>query len=100
MSNLKAAELATMLGFILAAMVIGWLMGGPGSQTRTILATGSSMRNAALALLIAVNSFPGTNVDVAVIAFSGLMIPPNMLLTVYEILRNRRRTRHVAPNEC
>jgi hypothetical protein len=49
------------------------------------------MRNAALALMIALNSFPDTNVDAAVIAFSGLMIPPNMLFTAYHVLRSRRK---------
>lgn len=97
MEALSAAELATMLGFILAAMVLGWLLGGPMRETRTILATASSMRNAALALMIAVNSFPDTNVDVAVVAFSGLMIPPNMLFTAYHVVRHRRRSRHAMP---
>lgn len=97
MSQLKAAEVAAMLGFILASMVVGYLLGGPGKDTRTILATATSMRNAALGLVIAVNSFPGTNVDVAVIAFSALMIPPNMLFTVYHLMRNRRKARHRMP---
>lgn len=97
MGALKGVELAAMLGFILAVMAIGWLLGGPGKGTRAILATGSSMRNAALALMIAVNSFPDTNVDVAVIAFSGLMIPPNMLFTVYRAIRGRTRSERASP---
>lgn len=34
--------------------------------------------------------FPDTNVDVAVIAFSALMIPVNMVFTVYEVVQGRR----------
>jgi BASS family bile acid:Na+ symporter len=94
---LHGIELAAMLGLILAGMVIGWLMGGPAKETRTILATGTSMRNAALALTIAINSFPDANVDVAVIAFSGLMIPPNMLFTLCNVIRNRRLSPHATP---
>jgi BASS family bile acid:Na+ symporter len=91
---MTASELAAMLVFIVASMVVGWALGGPGKETRRILATGSSMRNAALALMIAINSFPESNVDVAVIAFSGLMIPPNMLFTVYHLVQGRRRKKH------
>ncbi len=94
MASLTAAELAAMLGFILGAMAMGWLLGGPSKETRTILATASSMRNAALALMIAVSSFPGSDVGVALIAFSALMIPPNMLFTVYHIVQNRRSKKH------
>jgi BASS family bile acid:Na+ symporter len=99
MASLTKAELAAMLGMILTVMVGGWFLGGPARETRIVLATASSMRNAALALVIAVNSFPGSNVDVAVIAFSGLMIPPNMLFTLYQIISNKRRARRAAVTE-
>ncbi len=79
-----------MLVLVLAAMAIGWLFGGPGKGTRRVLATGTSFRNAPLCLLIAVKSFPDTNVAVAVVAFTALMVPPNMLFTVYHTVRNKR----------
>ena len=81
---------AAMLILVLASMVVGWAMGGPDGGTRRVLATGTSMRNAGLCLLIALKSFPESNVDVAVVAFSSLMVPPNMLFTVYGVLRDRR----------
>ena len=90
MAAMSKTELAAMIGFIILMMIIGWLFGGPSNQTRRILATTTSMRNAALCLLIAINSFPGTDVIVTVVAFSGLMIPPNMLLAVYEIIKERK----------
>ena len=93
MSSLTGAELAAMLGLILSSMAIGGLLGGPAPDTRRVLATATSMRNAALGLVVALHSFPDRTVDVAVIAFSALMIPPNMVLTVYEVLRKRRRAR-------
>lgn len=92
-AGMTAPELAAMLIFIVITMVVGWALGGPGKETRRILATGSSMRNAALGLMIAVNSFPDTNVDAAVIAFGALMIPINMLFTVYGVIQGRRATR-------
>jgi BASS family bile acid:Na+ symporter len=89
-ATLTTAELVAMLIFIVAAMVVGWALGGPGKEMRRVLATGSSMRNAALGLMIATNSFPDTNVDLAVIAFSALMIPMNMVFTVYGVIQGRR----------
>jgi BASS family bile acid:Na+ symporter len=97
-ATVTTSELAAMLIFIVAAMVVGWALGGPGKETRRILATGSSMRNAALCLMIATNSFPDTNVDLAVIAFSALMIPMNMVFTVYSVIQGRRAMKRAGAN--
>ena len=91
MAALSKTELAVMLGFIILTMIVGWLFGGPSAETRRVLATATSMRNAALCIVIATNGFPGTNVIVTVVAFSGLMIFPNMLFTVYGIVKERKR---------
>ncbi len=90
MASLGKIELLVMLGFIITLMVIAWLLGGPSRETRRILATATSMRNAALCFIIATNAFPDTDVIVTVIAFSGLMIPPNMLLTAYSIIKGKK----------
>jgi len=90
MAAMSRAEIAAMIGFIILMMIIGWLSGGPSSETRRVLATATSMRNAALCFIIATNGFPDTNVIVTVVAFSGLMIFPNMLFTVYEIVKERK----------
>lgn len=89
----QSTILAAMLLFIVGSMVIGYVLGGPDRETRRVLATASSMRNAALCYLIAARSFPGMNVDVAVIAFSALMVPPNMLFTVYSVIQGKRKER-------
>ncbi len=91
MAAMSKTELAVILVLILLSMVLGWLLGGPSIETRRILATSTSMRNAALCMVIAMNGFPDTDVDVTVIAFSGLMIFPNMLFTVYELVKEKRR---------
>jgi hypothetical protein len=46
-----------------------------------------------VALLIAVTSFPNSDVDLAVLAFSALMVPPNLVFTMY---RNRKAKRLAA----
>ena len=82
--------LAAMLALILGSMIIGWLMGGPKRENRRILATGTSMRNVALCAVIALESFPGTKVDLGLVAFSALMVTPNSILGFYENYRKRR----------
>jgi BASS family bile acid:Na+ symporter len=81
--------MAAMIILIIVSMVIGWVLGGPDKNNRRVLATGTSMRNAAICLLIAQKRFPDTSVDVAVVAFSALMVPPNMLFALYEIIKNK-----------
>jgi len=76
-----------MLIFIIFTMVIGWLLGGPVKGTRRVLATVSSMRNVALCLAIVMNTFPAANLEAPLIAFSSLMIPPNLIFTIYWLIR-------------
>jgi len=94
MATLSKTELAAMIVFIILTMIIGWLFGGPSNQTRRILATATSMRNAALCFIMANKGFPDTNVIVTVVAFSGLMIFPNMLFTIYEIIKERKSSKN------
>lgn len=83
--------LVAMLGLVLGGMLIGWLLGGPATGIRHALATSTGMRNVMVALLIALNSFPDSDVDLAVIAFSALMVPPNLVFTIYQNRRARRQ---------
>jgi BASS family bile acid:Na+ symporter len=86
----KETVLALLL-LVILSMTIGWSMGGPDGGNRRVLAIATSMRNAGLCLIIALRAFPGSGADAAVIAFMGLMVPPNMLFTVYHSIRERRR---------
>lgn len=84
-----------MIFFVLGSMAIGWLLGGPAVGTRTVLASTSSARNAALCLVIATTSFPHTDVDMTIVAFSALMLTANAVLVLLLSFRNRkRRSRH------
>lgn len=87
MQAVGGEALLYMLGFLAIAMAVGWLMGGPGRETRAVLATVTGMRNVILCLLLAVNTFPDPAVLTPLVAFSALMVPPNMLLTVFTIVR-------------
>lgn len=64
--------LAMGVGFELAFFV-GYFLSGPASSVRKVIALGTSNRNIALAVLIAVDSFPRTGVAAAVVT-NGLML--------------------------
>jgi BASS family bile acid:Na+ symporter len=74
--------IAAIVILILGAWVVGWLMGGPEIRNRKVLAISSSMRNVGVCLPIASNYFAGTEVTVPMLAFSGIMIPMNMVFAV------------------
>ena len=74
--------IAAIVLLILGAWVVGWLMGGPEIRNRKVLAISSSMRNVGVCLPIASNYFAGTEVTVPILAFSGIMIPMNMVFSV------------------
>jgi BASS family bile acid:Na+ symporter len=88
--TLGVPALVAILLLVAGGMLVGWLLGGPEPSTRLVLATSTSMRNAVVALLIALASFPDSDVDLAVLAFSALMVPPNLLLTAFHNRRLRR----------
>ena len=51
---------------------------------------GTSMRNIALCAVIAFESYPDTQVELGIVAFSALMVTPNSMLALYENYRRRR----------
>jgi len=67
---------------ILGAWIVGWSLGGPEMRNRKVLAISSSMRNVGVCLPIASNYFAGTEVFIPMLAFSGIMIPMNMVFAL------------------
>ena len=62
--------------FIALGFGVGWLLGGPGSDTRRVLALGTGQRNIAAALVVGNQSFgddPGAVVMLTVVAIVGLV---------------------------
>jgi bile acid:Na+ symporter, BASS family len=55
------------------SLFLGWQLGGPDPGTRQVVAFGTSNRNIALALLIAIQSFHGTAIASAVVG-NGLLL--------------------------
>jgi bile acid:Na+ symporter, BASS family len=73
--------------FIALGFGIGWLLGGPGADTRRVMALGTAQRNIAAALVVASQSFndPKVVVMVVVVAIAGLII----LMPLSRALANR-----------
>jgi bile acid:Na+ symporter, BASS family len=61
--------------FIAFGFCVGWLLGGPGDDTKRVLALGTAQRNIAAALVVATQSFSDQNVVVmvVVVAIVGLI---------------------------
>ncbi|WP_226013334.1 bile acid:sodium symporter family protein [Halomicrobium salinisoli] len=55
---------------VAGSMVAGYASGGPDRSTREALATSTTARNAAIALLVATASFPSPDVFATIVAFS------------------------------
>ena len=87
--SLLAMTLAGELSFLL-----GLLSGGPLPASRQVIAFGTANRNIALALLIAVDSFAGTEVVAAVVANGLLLIFLGLLhVAIYRLAGWRRAYR-------
>jgi BASS family bile acid:Na+ symporter len=97
MRSLGGQDVLALLLLVVLSMVIGWWLGGPERGNRRVLAIATSMRNAGLCLLISMRAFPESGADVTVIAFMGLMVTSNVLVTVYQVIRERRRRQKPFP---
>jgi BASS family bile acid:Na+ symporter len=72
------AWMAMAIGFELS-LAVGWLLGGPSLGARRVVALGTSNRNIALALLVALQNFSGTPVVSAVVGNGLLLIGLGLL---------------------
>ena len=61
------------------SLLLGWKVGGPDRGARRVVALGTSNRNIALALLIAIQSFHGMEIASAVVGYGLLLIGLGLL---------------------
>jgi BASS family bile acid:Na+ symporter len=73
--------------FLLVGFGIGWFLGGPRSDTRSVMALGTSQRNIAASLVVGGQNFtdPNVLVMVVVVAIVGLLI----LMPLSRLVANR-----------
>lgn len=78
---------------IALSMLTGWLLGGGTEAHREVMMTKVSIRNAALALVIARNAFEDELVAQAVMAYAATAIPMNLLFYLGTKLGSRLAAR-------
>ncbi len=66
-----------------AAWPIGWVLGGPNTGVRKVMALGTSQRNVGLSFLIAAQNFPGTAVGTTVTAYFVIQVVSNIVFAQY-----------------
>jgi BASS family bile acid:Na+ symporter len=78
--------------FILLGFGIGWFLGGPGTDTKKVLALGTGQRNIAAAIVVGSQSFsdPRVVVMVIVVAIVGLLL----LMPLSRVLAKRVSAAH------
>ena len=90
-ASLGAEGVGALLALIGLSMLAGWLVGGPARETRQALATATSMRNAIVCIAVLHASAPEHPAIIPLVAFSMLMVFPNMALTLFWAVRSRRQ---------
>jgi len=74
------------------SLALGYFLGGKEQASRRVVALGTSNRNIALALLLGIESFAGTNVVPAVVANGLLLILLGLLhVAFWRFVQDRRR---------
>ena len=73
------------------SFAVGWQVGGPERGSRQVVALGTSNRNIALALLVAVQSFHGTEIASAVVGTGLLLIGFGLLHVAWWRFGQRER---------
>ncbi len=93
---LSGTVLLVLALFVAGTLLIGWAMGGRDPVRRQFLATVTSIRNAGLVLLVALALYPRSGIDVVVLAYITFMIPPNAVITIGSMIRDKRRHKKAA----
>jgi BASS family bile acid:Na+ symporter len=94
--EIGTVAVGALLLFFVVCMLVGWFFGGPTRNLRQILATATSMRNAALCVAIVESSLPSHIMLVPLISFSLLMVPTNMLFTIFFVVQDKMKARKAA----
>jgi BASS family bile acid:Na+ symporter len=83
------ATLAALIGFIVAGLIVGHLLGGPDKGERSVLALASACRHPSIAATIAHLNFPGERaVPAAILLYLVLGV---LVSLPYVLWRKRRR---------
>lgn len=76
-------NLVALVIFFIGSFLAGWILGRNNEEKRFFAAL-SSMRNIVVAFVVASISFPAQNVDLAIVAYFALMLPPNAVMMLVQ----------------
>lgn len=94
LAELGSYTTVAILIFIVALMAVGWLLGGPDTGGRQVLAVTTNLRNVGLVYVLVDGCCDDNLRAAAVLGFMALMVLPNLVLTVGCAVW---RKRHVTP---
>lgn len=66
---IRLRAFAGMFSLMISSLLVGWLLGKPGSSNRKAVGFTSAVRNVAVSLVIATDNFPGTAAVTAALAY-------------------------------
>lgn len=82
MKSVGMNGLVALILLVVISWVLGWFLGGSRVDNKKVMAIATSLRNVGFCIPLVINEFPGTNVIVPIMAFSGISIPMNMLFSI------------------
>jgi len=91
-----AGMFAGMFALLVASLAAGWLLGGPSREIRKTLAITTSLRNAAVGMVIASSSFPGTPALTAVLAYALVDVLGSLAIALWWGRRDAMSSRNAA----
>jgi BASS family bile acid:Na+ symporter len=74
LATIGTGVILAVLGLVAAAFVVGFFLGGPGLDTRSVLGLGTAQRNVSAALVVGTANFDDPDVIVVLVVGSTLMI--------------------------
>jgi bile acid:Na+ symporter, BASS family len=83
LTSISYSSLMAMTLFVIVTLVCSWKLSGSETRIRKALALTTAARNVAIMLVVAVEFFPKTGVEVAVIAFGLVELMLTLLAAVY-----------------
>jgi BASS family bile acid:Na+ symporter len=82
LAQLGSSTTVAILIFIIALMAVGWLLGGPDTGSRQVLAVSTNLRNVGLVYVLVDGCCDDNLRAAAVLGFMAVMVLPNLVLTV------------------
>ena len=83
LADIRVRGFAGMLMLLTGSLVIGWLAGGPGRDSRKTMALTTSLRNVGVGLVIVTGNFAGTPAVAAALAYGILEVFGSLLVALW-----------------